>query len=94
MQSLPTSLPKRAIRLSITATINNGLGSIDTTSGAYNSTSAGGNGGDINLSTNQGGISTSNLSSFSESDGTIGGNIDLSNGMTRSICPDSSLRSE
>lgn len=62
----------------ITATINNGLGSIDTTSGAYNSTSAGGNGGDINLSTNQGGISTSNLSSFSESDGTIGGNIDLS----------------
>lgn len=70
----------------ITVTVNNGLGSIDTTSGAYDSTSVGGNGGNISLSTNRGGISVSDLSSFSESDGFTGGNISLDvNGQEGSI---------
>ncbi len=52
-------------------------GAIDITNGVYNSTSEGGDGGNINLSTNQGGISTSDLNSYSNDSSGVGGDISL-----------------
>ena len=70
----------------ITLTVNNGLGSIDTTNGLYDATSASGNGGDITFSTVKGSIGTNDLSAFSESDIGNGGDVTLTvNGQEGSI---------
>ena len=61
----------------ITLTVNNGLGSIDTTNGLYDATSVSGNGGDITFSTVRGNIGTNDLSAFSESDTGNGGDVTL-----------------
>ncbi|MGB3756056.1 MAG: filamentous hemagglutinin N-terminal domain-containing protein [Rivularia sp. (in: cyanobacteria)] len=53
------------------------VGNIDATAGNINSSSNGGNGGNVELTTAEGNIGTSNISSFSDGAGGIGGNIAL-----------------
>uniref|UniRef100_UPI0031FE232B two-partner secretion domain-containing protein n=1 Tax=Sphaerothrix gracilis TaxID=3151835 RepID=UPI0031FE232B len=52
--------------------IQGGIGSIDTTSGSLTATSVEGNGGEINLITNEGNISSSDISSASSQGGAAG----------------------
>ncbi|WP_322745265.1 filamentous hemagglutinin N-terminal domain-containing protein [Coleofasciculus sp. LEGE 07081] len=61
----------------ITLKIEGGEGSIDVTNGTLDSTSEGGNGGDIDLDTFEGSIATANLDSFSSNAGSTGGSISL-----------------
>lgn len=62
---------------SITARINGGQGSIDTTAGSLQATASSGNGGDISLTTNRGNISVSDMTTTASASSATGGDISL-----------------